>query len=145
MATHVEHLVREAQATLGSLCVLLTTGLAEVDEVSLAAASLLGESDDADLLTLASATGRDRADVLEDLASVQPTDRDADAARLAAILVVLEQGFDELEINAIRSQFDAPPDMERAWSYYRGGEDYLGPEGETRALVEELRSRLRSS
>ena len=144
MATHTEHLAAETVVTAGSLKVLLLTGLASVDDVSLAAAGRVAETDDADLLMLASATGRGREDVLDDLAGVEPSGAEVDAVRLAAILVVLENGFDEWEIASIRSQFDDPADMDRTSPYFQGGDDYLGPEGETRAVVEMLRSRLGS-
>jgi hypothetical protein len=145
MATHADHLVAEELLTVGSLKVLLLAGLASVDEVSSAAAVQLVDDDGDDLLMLASATGRPRLDVIEDLAHVEPTPSDVDAARLSAILVVLDDGFDEWEIASIRSQFDEPADMERTSPYFQcPGDDYLGPEGETRALAEVLRRRLRT-
>ncbi|MEM9518977.1 MAG: hypothetical protein AAGA37_06660 [Actinomycetota bacterium] len=145
MANHIEHLAAEAAVTAGSLKVLLLTGLASVDEVSLAASSRVADVEDSDLLLLASATGRGRLDVLEDLADLEPTALDIDAVRLAAILVVLDRGFDEWEVAAIREQFDDPIDMERTSPHLQdAGADYLGPEGETRALVEVLRARVRA-
>ena len=146
MATHTEHLEAEFGVSAGSLRLLLTLDLASVDDVSVAAARGLVEADDDDLLFLAAATGRDRVDVLENLAHVEPSDFEVDAVRLAAILVALDDGFEEWEIAAIRSQFDDPEDMERTSPHFAEADSsYLGPEGETRAVVEALRSRLRQS
>lgn len=145
MANHIEHLAAEAAVTAGSLKVLLLTDLASVDEVSLAASSRVADVDDSDLLLLASATGRGRLDVLEDLADVEPT------ALSTSTRLVLPQSWSCSTVDSTSGKSlpfensSTTRSMERTSPHLQdAGADYLGPEGETRALVEVLRARVRA-